>query len=386
MRNSIKLASNGISVPTSGDSSTILQLNTASVTPSEFASTSAISAPSGVNLVLDQQNIKLNTLNTYSNNLHLLSTKINDPNQIILKTKRNKVSLNLESPNQSNSQISSIFNNNNTKYFDRIDMLNGQPANGNLSNLNTPGSSVVRNFIKPFTNKLNLDIIRSNLINYNFKTSGVSDYNKTNSNLSSIIESSFLSMSILISKPVFHITSSKVVIHLFVFILNKQLNNSALPSSQFLALNKHNFEVLCANLSNYLNKAVEFDLVMLKYPFLESQILANLLGRICDISFKPYIYILETLLQRSNVKNNNISNTISITDSNSIILSFLTGIKIRLAGRLLKQKIMPRQTVTTTQFGSLTRSSSGLLATSRFTTKNRRGTFSISATISHKFF
>ncbi len=138
MRNSIKLASNGTSFPTSGDSSTILQLNTASVTPSEFASTSAISAPSRVNLVLDQQNIKLNTLNTYSNNLHLLSTKINDPNQIILKTKRNKVSLNLESPNQSNSQISSIFNNNNTKYFDRIDMLNGQPANGNLSNLIIP--------------------------------------------------------------------------------------------------------------------------------------------------------------------------------------------------------------------------------------------------------
>ena len=70
----------------------------------------------------------------------------------------------------------------------------------------------------------------------------------------------------------------------------------------------------------------------------------------------------------------------------SILPSFLTGIKIRLGGRLLSQKVVPRFTVQTFQEGSLTRSNANIVTSSRFTNKNRKGTYSISVSIGHRFF
>lgn len=217
--------------------------------------------------------------------------------------------------------------------------------------------------------KFNVDVARSQIINYNFNSASLIS-TSTAANISSILENSFMTMSSLISKPVYYITPQKVVIHLFFFFLTTTTLKS-----------KH-LELLCANLSNYFKKPVELNLVRLHYPFYDSNILANLLGRISDINFKPYIYILDNIFNKATIKNP----TIMIPESKSSVPTFLTGLKIRLAGRLLKQKIIPRRTVKTTQNGSLTRSSADLVTTSRFTTKNKRGTFSLTITIGHRFF
>ena len=308
-------------------------------------------------------NLKLNQLTKYSLNLTSAGSTTLDNKELILTTKG------------SLTEKSEIKNNETevNKPFKVIDMLKKVPSKKTENIVN---NTEVKNYLDNFTS-FNVDIAQSQNIIYKFNNRK----NNLKQNISSILENSFLTMASLISKPIYSFTHNKVVIHFSFFLFNKYLYNSKL-NSKFLALNNKNIENLCANLSNLYGKPVELDLVCLKYPFHDSHILANYLGRICDINFKPYIFILDKIFNNANIKNP----TTRIPESNNIIPTFLTGLKIKLAGRLLKQKIVPRRTVKTTQIGSLTRSSADLVSKSRFTTKNKRGTFSITITMGHRFY
>lgn len=330
-------------------------------------------------------NPNLQKLTQYSTDLNKISSNLSNKNQLILNTKISKVrELALEDTAQSSN-----LNRKGKKYYERIDMLNvlnvekyrqnnplARAANIlNLYPVQGINNIILSNYLKSFS-KFNVEIAKSQ--NINFKFNNVK--NKFLKNISSILENSFMTMSSLISRPIYNITPHKVVIRLLFFLVNK--NNSKIKKSKFLSVNSKNLEILCANLSKILKKPVELDLVKLHYPFYDSNILANLLGRICDINYKPYIFILDKIFNKANIKNP----TIRIPETNSNIPTFLTGLKIRLAGRLLKQKIVPRHTVKTTQHGSLTRSSADIVTNSRFTSKNKRGTFSFTVTMGHRFF
>lgn len=63
--------------------------------------------------------------------------------------------------------------------------------------------------------------------------------------------------------------------------------------------------------------------------------------------------------------------------------SFLSGMNIRLGGRLMTQSIRPRFTTQSMQNGSLARVKVDFVDKSRFTGKNKRGTFSFTVSISH---
>lgn len=65
--------------------------------------------------------------------------------------------------------------------------------------------------------------------------------------------------------------------------------------------------------------------------------------------------------------------------------SYLSGMNIKLAGRLMTQSMRPRFTVQSLQEGSLARVKVHYLEKSRFTGKNKRGAFSFTVTISHVF-
>ena len=67
-------------------------------------------------------------------------------------------------------------------------------------------------------------------------------------------------------------------------------------------------------------------------------------------------------------------------------LAYFTGAHIKLGGRLLSQKIVPRFTSRTIQRGNLGKTKADLITTSRFTNKNKRGAFSFTVTMGHKFF
>ena len=52
----------------------------------------------------------------------------------------------------------------------------------------------------------------------------------------------------------------------------------------------------------------------------------------------------------------------------------------------MKGKIVPRRTVKKIQYGSLARSKSNYITEARYTQKNKRGSFSFTVSIGHKFF
>jgi len=64
-------------------------------------------------------------------------------------------------------------------------------------------------------------------------------------------------------------------------------------------------------------------------------------------------------------------------------LSYLSGMNIKLAGRLMTQSIRPRFTVQSKQEGSLARVKVHFTERSRFTGKNKRGAYSFTVAISH---
>ena len=70
----------------------------------------------------------------------------------------------------------------------------------------------------------------------------------------------------------------------------------------------------------------------------------------------------------------------------SRLATILTGVNIKLGGRLMRGKIVPRRTVNKIQYGSLARSKSNYITTARLTQKNKRGAFSFTVSIGHKFF
>jgi Mitochondrial ribosomal protein (VAR1) len=130
-------------------------------------------------------------------------------------------------------------------------------------------------------------------------------------------------------------------------------------------------------LRRFFGKPVELEIIRLSYPFYETNIFVNLLSKtINKIKIKR---ILSKTFDKANIFNPNKL----IGRKISKIPSFVSGVKIRIAGRLLTQRIVPRQTVKTISRGSLARGKAIYLETGRLTNKNKRGAFNVTVTIGH---
>jgi len=92
--------------------------------------------------------------------------------------------------------------------------------------------------------------------------------------------------------------------------------------------------------------------------------------------------MIRTLLYTATIKN---PKKLIRKQNFSIIPSYLSGIKIKLAGRLISQRVIPRFTVQNFQMGSLARGKINYVDSSRFTHKNKRGAFSFTVTTGHIF-
>jgi len=194
-----------------------------------------------------------------------------------------------------------------------------------------------------------------------------------NKNVFTLLESTFLSMSSLISKPIIIITPNKVVIQLFYY-LNKYYSNNKL-----LNINNEKLQFLSLNLRKIYQKPVELELDRLHYPYYDSNILSNMIGLISNIV--KLRFIIKKLFSIAKIKKTN-----KFNNKYSIIPSYLSGFKIKVAGRLLTQRVIPRLTVKTIQRGTLARGKAKFIDSARFTNKNKRGSFSITITMGHIFF
>jgi len=152
------------------------------------------------------------------------------------------------------------------------------------------------------------------------------------------------------------------------------------------------FNILTLILSKLFKKPVELDLTRLHYAYNDSNILVNLLGIMIN-KIKLRI-IIRRLFEKAVIKNLNKlpiqrSNSAKLVNKDALsennlnwkdsvnIPAFLSGIKIKVGGRLLTQSVVPRQTVKITQRGATQRGKINFLDVARYTRKNKRGAFSI---------
>ena len=224
-------------------------------------------------------------------------------------------------------------------------------------------------------------------------------------------------MFILISKPIFINKEDKIKIRFFFLILKKKLmrklykqnllqeyssfynktnnknTNQNLTNTQsslkgvekkpfkksiFLFENFNKLKNITNILTRFFNKSIELELVRIYYPYYNSAILVDLIGT----------YINKIKLRR--IINKFIGKVVSSGPKKIFSLnkkslpSQLSGIKIRVAGRLLTQRVVPRKTVKIISRGALSNTKAMLVETARFTNKNKRGAYSVTISIGHK--
>jgi len=142
------------------------------------------------------------------------------------------------------------------------------------------------------------------------------------------------------------------------------------------------FKLICEILSNKFKKPVELQLIRIHQPFHDSNILVNLLSlNIKNKKFKPNVAI-EKLYAKKAVKN---LYDYSIK-SNNFIPSFLSGIKIRIGGRLMREPIIPRITTKNFERGASSPGKVNFLDTATITKKNRKGSYTIKISSGQNFF
>jgi hypothetical protein len=320
--------------------------------------------------------------------------KAQEKYQDILKNRiNNSIDLSIEKKENilGNDSID-ILNNINkrkTSIFLFINKLKQQENQKNINNLesinyladkNKKLKSNIRNYINSkisFNSKIVKLLSTSN--NFNFYK-----YNQNNNilrnNVYEFLQRSFISMFSLISKPVFISTPDRVIIQLFFLIFQKEIRKKNSTKSILILENHNKLKTICNILTRFFKKSIELELVRLYYPYYNSNILVNLFGILINkIKLRRIVkkFIRKSIKSRS---------TNELTQNKSLIPSALSGIKIKVAGRLLTQRVIPRKTVKIVSSGAISRNKLMLLETSRFTNKNKRGAFSITVSIGHRLY
>jgi len=251
-----------------------------------------------------------------------------------------------------------------------------------------------RQFLK-IINPFNSNIASSNNFIYNFNKKNNYNIFKNEKNIFAILEAAFLSMESLISKPIFSVKPKNVFIYLFFywkpFIKNNYLNkiipwnkkNSlkkirnkiyySKNSSKFAIIFENKLKNLSIILTKIFKKPVHLHFTRIYYPYNDSNILAGLIGFLSF--FIKFRFISKQIVKKVIFR---IRKRRLFRLKYRFIPSIVTGINIKLGGRILtprtKRKIKSRKI----QWGSLARSNNNIRGNSRFTNKNRTGAFSIS--------
>ena len=358
------------------------------------------------------------------------SLKLNNTNNLTLNSKTN--------------EINQIINNKSSLVFQNKDIIDNSNFNKlNISNLLLGyGASILKKGFKlnaatrfiPLGHKnMGLDLLSTNLTlindqkkirhylnlltNYEFKlfNSNYSFYKFNSSNkylfimekVSNLLKLAFYSKGCLISKPSFNIVytnkkvenettynldpvlaknNPKIIINLFYYIKrstllnNKLLNNEANQSLISDTFSKK-FNYLTDHLTNLFGTEVELNLVRLYQPYQDSNILVQHLNS--GSYNNKFIRLISRLFKNINIYKQNKSNV--VTNNKVSYPSGISGVNIKLAGRALNERVIPRLTVKRAQRGSFNRLNAKLIEKSIYTDKTRKGAFSFTVTLSQVF-
>ena len=170
-----------------------------------------------------------------------------------------------------------------------------------------------------------------------------------------------------------------------------RLNNKETKVKNILFnLNKYNlfrvfslkFKLICDILNNKFNKPVELQLIRIHKPYQDSNILVNLLSlNIRNKKFKTNVQI-EKLFQKRIVKIIDDPKNKSV----NLIPTYLSGLKIRIGGRLMREPLIPRLSKKRFERGASSVGKVNFLDTASITNKNRKGSYTLKILSGQNFF
>lgn len=239
-------------------------------------------------------------------------------------------------------------------------------------------------------------------------------------NVYKLLFSFFKSMYCLISKPVIITTPDKIKIQLFYFLVipkilidsnttspNKikmsslmnwiyrdfkvKTNFKNLAQSNLTKVYPNKFKLICSILSKFFKKPVELDLIRLHQPYYDSNILVNFLALI--INKNNISACIHKLFEKNIVKmpmaedyknwlpsygglgpfDQQAEPQLSLIQS----AAYLSGLNIKISGRLMREPIIPRMTTKKFEKGFTAIGKINYSDKARFTHKNRKGAFTI---------
>ena len=264
--------------------------------------------------------------------------------------------------------VKNSVNENKTSYYNLVDMLNIKPKKINLANI------LNQRYLKTFST-LDIELAQNQNTMFEF-TPKTLNFKILSKNVYKILESSLFEMSSIISRPHFYVSPNNVIINLFYYAVNK---NNKIKNDKTVDLNINNLQGLTSKLSRYFKKPITLELTKLYSVSNNIQILAHVLGKLGLSRKRSFARIIGRFLSRQSEK-------IFFRKSINKFSGAITGVYIKLGGRLLRGKIVPRRTVKKIQYGSLARSKSNYITNARIIQKNKRGSFSFTVAIGHNFF
>lgn len=140
--------------------------------------------------------------------------------------------------------------------------------------------------------------------------------------------------------------------------------------------------LLCEILSNKFNKPVELQLIRLHHPYHDSNILVNLLSLNIKNKRKKARIAINKIYNKRAVKK---LNDPSLNSINSIP-NFLSGLNVKIAGRLMREPIVPRMTTKIFGRGASSPGKVNYLDVATITKKNRKGAYTITIKSGQNFF
>ena len=172
--------------------------------------------------------------------------------------------------------------------------------------------------------------------------------------------------------------------------LNRLNNKRTLVQKILFNLNKYNlfrvfspkFKLICEILNKKFKKPVEFQLIRIHQPYQDSNILVNLLSlNIRNKKFKTNVQI-EKLFQKRVVKNVYDYQNKSV----NFIPTYLSGINIRIGGRLMREIDIPRKSQKRFERGARSIGKVNYLDSASITNKNRKGSYTLKISSGQNFF
>lgn len=228
---------------------------------------------------------------------------------------------------------------------------------------------------------------------YSYNKSKKYQYLKLINNSNSILNYFFGTFYALISRPVYLFTQNKLVIYINYYspktsekLINRfKWKYNKLPSDSFKTF-KPELNTLIKNLSKFFHLKVELQLNRIQYPYQDSLILAKLLALESNFNhFTTLMGLIEeksliiTSLKKDN-ENNDFYNGIIGEEKIKIhktIPTVLAGLKVRISGRLLTDRIMPKKTISQNEIGGFARTKNSIVDYAIFNSKNKRGSYSV---------